>query len=51
LVLKREGRKFPWPKVLGITLLIILVLAGVTHVVLVRLLHYHLASHWPFYLK
>ena len=51
LVLKREGRKFPWPKVLGITLLILLVLAGVAHVVLVRLLHYHLASHWPFYLK
>jgi sec-independent protein translocase protein TatC len=51
LVLKREGRKFPWPKVVGITLLLILVLAGVAHVVLVRLLHYHLASHWPFYLK
>ncbi|HSR09471.1 MAG TPA: twin-arginine translocase subunit TatC [Bryobacteraceae bacterium] len=51
LVLKREGRKFPWPKVVGITLLLILLLAGVAHVVLVRLLHYHLASHWPFYLK
>jgi sec-independent protein translocase protein TatC len=51
LVLKREGRKFPWTKVLWITLLAILLLAGVGHVVLVRLLHYHLASHWPFYLK
>jgi len=51
LVLKREGRKFPWPKVVGITLLLILLLAGLAHVALVRLLHYHLASHWPFYLK
>jgi sec-independent protein translocase protein TatC len=51
LVLRREGRKFPWPKVVGITLLLILLLAGLAHVALVRLLHYHLASHWPFYLK
>ncbi|MDP8990462.1 MAG: twin-arginine translocase subunit TatC [Acidobacteriota bacterium] len=51
LVLKREGRKFPWPKVMGITLLVMLLLAGIAHAVLVRLLHYHLASHWPFYLK
>ncbi|MDP9113738.1 MAG: twin-arginine translocase subunit TatC [Acidobacteriota bacterium] len=51
LVLKREGRKFPWPKVVGLTLLILLLLAGIAHLVLVRLLHYHLANHWPFYLK
>jgi len=51
LVLKREGRKFPWPKVLGVLLLMILLLVGIAHVVLVRLLHYHFASHWPFYLK
>ncbi len=51
LVLKREGKKFPWPKVLGVLLLVILLLAGIAHVVLVRLLHYHLANHWPFYLK
>jgi sec-independent protein translocase protein TatC len=51
LVLKREGRKFPWPKVVGITLLLILLLAGVAHVALVRLLHYHIANHWPFYFK
>jgi sec-independent protein translocase protein TatC len=51
LVLKREGKKFPWPKVLGVILLVILLLAGIAHVVLVRLLHYHLANHWPFYLK
>src|ERR1700685_189180 len=44
LVLKREGKKFPWTKVLGIALLVILLLAGITHVVMVRLLHYHLAS-------
>jgi len=51
LVLKREGRKFPWTKVLGVILLAILLLAGIAHVVLVRVLHYHLANHWPFYLK
>ncbi len=51
LVLSREGKKFPWFKVLGITLLLILVLAGVAHLALVRLLHYHLANHWPFYFK
>jgi len=51
LVLKREGRKFPWTKVMGIALLAILLLAGLAHVVLVRLLHYHLANHWPFYFK
>ncbi len=51
LVLKREGRKFPWTKVLAAVLLGILLLAGIAHVVLVRVLHYHLANHWPFYLK
>ena len=51
LVLKREGRKFPWTKVLVAVLLGILLLAGIAHVVLVRVLHYHLANHWPFYLK
>jgi len=51
LVLKREGRKFPWTKVMWVALLAILLLAGIAHVVLVRLLHYHFASHWPFYFK
>jgi len=51
LVLKREGRKFPWVKVLWITLLLILVLAGTANLVLLKVLHYHLANHWPFYVK
>jgi hypothetical protein len=49
--LKREGRKFPWVKVLWITLLLILVLAGTANLVLLKVLHYHLANHWPFYVK
>jgi sec-independent protein translocase protein TatC len=51
LVLKREGRKFPWAKVLWITLLVILLLAGISSLVLLKLLHYHLAGHWPFFVK
>jgi sec-independent protein translocase protein TatC len=51
LVLKREGRKFPWAKVLRITLLVIVLLAGISSLVLLKLLHYHLAGHWPFFVK
>lgn len=51
LVLKREGRKFPWAKVVLITLLVILLLAGSSYFVLLKLLHYHLAGQWPFFVK
>ena len=51
LVLKPRRQEVPGLKVLGITLLLILVLVGVAHLALVRLLHYHLANHWPFYFK
>jgi sec-independent protein translocase protein TatC len=50
LVLKREGRKFPWTKVLIITVLVLLALAGLSYWVLLKL-HYHPVGHWPFMMK
>src|SRR5579863_5135308 len=50
LVLKREGRKFPWPKVLWITLLVILLIAAIAYYVLLKL-HYHPVGQWPFFVK
>ena len=52
LVLKREGQKFPWAKVLLIALLVVLLLAGIANVeIFLKVLHYHLVNHWPFYVK
>ena len=50
LVLKREGRKFPWAAVLGIALACLLVLGGITYGVLLKM-HYHPVGHWPFMVK
>ncbi len=50
LVLKREGRKFPWGKVIAITLGSVIVLAAVAYFLLLRL-HYHPVFHWPFFVK
>ena len=50
LVLKREGRKFPWVKVALLILLVILVLAGLIFWGLVKL-QYHPVGHWPFFAK
>ena len=50
LVMKREGKKFPWGKVLLFTLLSILVLAAIAYYVLLKL-HYHPIGHWPFFVK
>ena len=50
LVLKREGKKFPWGKVwLGIGLLI-LGAAGVVALLIYRY-HFHVVQHWPFLIK
>jgi sec-independent protein translocase protein TatC len=51
LVMKREGKQFPWAKVLWISLLVVLLLAGIGNVVLLKMLHYHIVNHWPFYIK
>ena len=50
LVLKREGKKFPWVKVILILLLVILALAGLSYWTLLKL-HYHPIGHWPFFAK
>jgi sec-independent protein translocase protein TatC len=50
LVMKREGKKFPWGKVLTITVLAILLIAAIAYFGLLKL-HYHPIGHWPFFAK
>lgn len=50
LVLKREGKKFPWGKVILFTVAAILVMAAIAYYVLIKL-HYHPIGHWPFFIK
>src|SRR5580704_8061467 len=50
LVLKREGKKFPWGKVIMFTVLAILLIAAISFFVLLKL-HYHVVGHWPFFAK
>ncbi len=50
LVLRREGRKFPWKPVLRITAIIVAVVAGLIWLAIARF-HYHLAPHWPFFVR
>jgi sec-independent protein translocase protein TatC len=47
LVLKREGRRFPWGKVLTVVGIVLVVLSAVLYL---AALHYklHLIPHWPF---
>jgi sec-independent protein translocase protein TatC len=50
LVLKRENRRFPWVKVIGITLAVILLVAGVLYYEAIKH-NYRLVPHWPFLIK
>ncbi len=50
LVMKREGKKFPWITVLLVLLLVISVFAGLAFWGLTKL-HYHPVGHWPFFVK
>jgi sec-independent protein translocase protein TatC len=50
LVMKREGKKFPWGKVLAITVVAIVLIAAISIFVLLKL-HYHAIGHWPFFAK
>jgi sec-independent protein translocase protein TatC len=50
LVLHREGRKFPWAKVLTVLGLAVIVLGGLLYWGLLKL-GYHPVSHWPFIAK
>jgi sec-independent protein translocase protein TatC len=50
LVLHREGKKFPWLKLIGIAIVSLAVIAGISYWILLRL-HYHPITHWPFFKK
>ena len=50
LILKREGRKFPWRTVWLIALGVLLTLAGVVALFVYRY-HYHFAHKWPYLIK
>jgi len=49
LVLKREGRQFPWKKALPIILLAVLVIGGAYAAIVY--FHLHFIRHWPFLTK
>ncbi len=48
LVLRREGRKFPWKPVLRILAIVAAVVSGLIWLAIAHF-HYHLAPHWPFF--
>ncbi len=50
LVMKREGKKFPWKLVLLVSAAMALVAAGVIALFVYRY-HYHLVSKWPYFSK
>ena len=50
LVLKREGRTFPWPKVIAITLAVVAAILAIGYFALLKL-GYHAVTHWPFFIK
>jgi sec-independent protein translocase protein TatC len=49
LVLKREGRRFPWKKALPIILLVLLIAGGAYAAIVYY--HLHFVRHWPFFVK
>jgi sec-independent protein translocase protein TatC len=50
LVLKREGKSFPWTKILLVILGIALLIAG-NLAVLIYYYHYHFILKWPYLIK
>jgi sec-independent protein translocase protein TatC len=47
VVLRREGRRFPWETVLKITILLLLIIGGGLYVAITRY-GFKLVPHWPF---
>ncbi len=47
LVLSREGRRFPWLKVLRVAAVILLMIVGILYFAVTKY-GYHFISHWPF---
>lgn len=50
LVMKREGKKFPWTTVLLVILAILVIAAGVVALLMYRY-HYHFVPKWPYLLR
>jgi hypothetical protein len=50
LVLKREGREFPWRMVALVTFGALLIVAGVVALFVYRY-HYHFIAKWPYFTK
>jgi sec-independent protein translocase protein TatC len=50
LVMHREGRRFPWGKILGWGAVIVVAVGSVLYLLLARF-GYHLVRHWPFLVK
>ncbi len=48
LVLKREGKAFPW-RIVVLTTIALLALAGVLVWLAIARYHYHFINHWPFF--
>lgn len=50
LVLSREGRRFPWSKVLTIAGVVLLLLGGLVYLAITRY-GLHVVPHWPFLIR
>jgi sec-independent protein translocase protein TatC len=50
LVLKREGRKFPWRNIVLITSGVLVLLAAFAALMIYHY-HYHVIRHWPYLTK
>ncbi|HEV2200722.1 MAG TPA: twin-arginine translocase subunit TatC [Bryobacteraceae bacterium] len=50
LVMKREGRKFPWTKVILIAIASLVAILAIGYWALLKL-GYHTVTHWPFFVK
>ena len=50
LVLKREGKSFPWRIMLLAVLALLLIIAGVAAIFIYRY-HYHFVQKWPYFVK
>jgi sec-independent protein translocase protein TatC len=50
LVYRREGKQFPWMKILLVILLILLLAAGGIFLAIYQF-HYHPVRHWPFLIR
>ena len=50
LVIKREGRKFPWRVIGLVALAVLVIIAGVIALLMYRY-HYHFIPSWPYFTR